>query len=42
MGLDMYFYKKGFVQLDEYGRSRNRELFDYITEEQFKNVSYEV
>lgn len=33
MGLDLYFYKKGFVQLDEYGRSRNRELFEYITKE---------
>lgn len=32
MGLDLYFYKKGFVELDIYGGSKNRELFEYITE----------
>lgn len=30
MGLDMYFYKKGYIELDEYRSLKDRELFDYI------------
>ena len=33
MGLDIYFYKKDYVEIDEYGSSRKRELFDYMTTE---------
>lgn len=33
MGLDMNFYKKGFVELDYSFVTRDRDLFDFITEE---------
>lgn len=32
MGLDLYFYKKGFVELNVHGNSRDRELFEYMIE----------
>ena len=31
MGLDINFYKKDIVEVDEYFGTRDRELFDYIT-----------
>lgn len=31
MGLDINFYKKDIVEIDEYFSTRDRELFDYIT-----------
>lgn len=31
MGLDMNFYKKDYVEIDYNFRTRDRELFDYIT-----------
>lgn len=33
MGLDIWFSKKGFIDLNEYGSTRDRDLFDYITTE---------
>lgn len=32
MGLDINFYKKGFVEVDYKFRTRDRDLFEYITE----------
>ena len=31
MGLDMNFYKKDFVEVDHNFHTRDRELFEYIT-----------
>lgn len=31
MGLDINFYKKDIVEIDEYFNTRNRDLFEYIT-----------
>ena len=33
MGLDIYFYKKDMVEIDEYFGTRDRELFEHITTE---------